>query len=297
MNTPPKERELFGTLLASTPQHTRSWRSLILAIAIHAALITIAIVTFKPFQTNPEQEQITPLSIVIVEEDAVEHLPNPFVRSTEPPAAATAERKRDKKKEEELVLRQGPLQPIVDVAGPPAPSTEEPADVAGRDAPGARTGGSLSDRLRPGYIDPRITSTTAFPPAEKTGAEAVRERILKNITAWNDSIADDAEIHRRDSDWTVKGKNGQRWGVSEEGLHLGKITIPAKAIAFTPPPGRRDEIAARVRDFNEIEKQAMLEESRSSFKDRVEAIRARKDRERAEQKRKTAETKPITELR
>lgn len=291
----PKERELFGTLLASTPQTARSWKSLALAIVIHAVLITAAIVTFEPFQVPEGEEQVAPLNIVIVEEDAVAPLPNPFARPSAAPALAAAP--RTQKKEEQLVLRPGPLAPITDVQGPP---TEEPADnVSGVEGPATsgRTGGTLADRLRPGYVDPRITTTTAFPPAEKTGAEALRERILGQITAYNDSIAEDAAIRRRDSDWTLKGKNGERWGVSEEGLHLGKITIPAKAIAFTPPPGRREEIAARVRDYHEIERQVMLEESRASFKDRVESIRARKDRERAEQKKKDAEKpKPITDL-
>jgi hypothetical protein len=290
----PRERELFGTLLASTPQKARSWNSLALAIVIHAVLITAAVVTFEPFEPGAEEEQIAPLNIVIVEEDAVASLPNPFARPAASPVAAAP---RTEKKEEQLVLRAGPLAPITEVQGPP---TEEPADeVTGVEGPttGGRSGGTLADRLRPGYVDPRITTTTAFPPAEKTGAEALRERILGQITVYNDSIAEDAAIRRRDSDWTLKGKNGERWGVSEEGLHLGKITIPAKAIAFTPPPGRREEIAARVRDYHEIERQVMLEESRASFKDRVESIRARKDRERADKQKKEAEKpKPITDL-
>jgi hypothetical protein len=291
----PQERELFGTLLASTPQKARSWKSLALAVVIHAVLISAAIVTFEPFQPSLDEEPVVPLNIVIVEEDAVAPLPNPFARPSAAPAAAAAP--RPEKKEEQLILRPGPLAPITDVQGPPTEETSD--DVRGVEGPttGGQRGGTLAERLRPGYVDPRITTTTAFPPAEKTGAEALRERILGQITAYNDSIAEDAAIRRRDSDWTLKGKNGERWGVSEEGLHLGKITIPAKAIAFTPPPGRREEIAARVRDFHEIERQVMLEESRASFKDRVESIRARKDRERAEKKRKEAEKpKPITDL-
>jgi hypothetical protein len=292
MNNPPKERELFGTLLASTPPKSRSWRSLFLAVAIHAALITAAIVTFEPFKPRADEEQVVPLNILIVEEDAVAELPNPFARPRAPSAIAIAPRKE--RKEEELVLRPGPLAPIVDVPGPPTPPTADITEEEGPTTSGRS--GTLADRLRPGYVDPRISTTTAFPPAEKTGAEAVRERILGRLSAYNDSIAEDAAIRRRDADWTLKGKNGERWGVSEEGLHLGKITIPAKAIAFTPPPGRREEIAARVRDYAEIERQVMLEEARSSFKDRVELIRARKDRERAEKKKKVEE-KPITDSR
>jgi hypothetical protein len=288
----PNERVLFGTLLASTPQRTRSWRSLFLAVVIHAVLITAAIVTFKPFQPRVAEEAVVPLNMIVVEEDEIAPLPNPFVRPAAPPAIAAAPRR---KREEQLVLPSGPLAPITIEPGPPATPTADPAERAPSGA-GGRTGGSLSDRLRPAYIDPRIATTTAFPPAEKTGAEAVRARVSDQLAVFNDSIAADAEARRRDADWTLKGKNGERWGVSEAGLHLGKITIPAKAIAFRPPAGRREEIAARLRDYYEIEKQVMLEESRSSFKDRIELIRARKDRERAENKKK-AEDKPITDSR
>lgn len=289
----PNERALFGTLLASTPPRTRSWRSLFIAVAIHAVLITAAIVTFKPFQPGAQEEPVVPLNLVVVEEDEIAPLPNPFARPVAPPAAATS---RARKPEAELTLPRGPLTPITIDPGTPATPSEQTEPTPSAGGEGGRAGGTISERLRPVYIDPRIATTTAFPPAEKTGADAVRARVSDNLTAWNDSIAAEAEARRKDADWTLKGKNGERWGVSEEGLHLGKITIPAKAIAFKPPAGRREEIAARLRDYYEIEKQVLLEESRSSFKDRVELIRARKDRERAEKKKK-ADDKPITDSR
>ena len=42
---------------------------------------------------------------------------------------------------------------------------------------------------------PRIVGATprAFPPAEKTGAEALRERLSNSLSAWNDSVAAEAE--------------------------------------------------------------------------------------------------------
>ena len=288
-STPSQERQLFGTLLSSRPARTRSWRSLFIAVALHAALLVILIVTFKPFQNDSVEEEELPISMIVVEEDdAVAEIPNPFVRSMPAPAAAPAPRGR----EEQLVLPRGPLTPIVTQPGPPT-STDVTTEPTGRSGDGPAT---LSDRLRPSNVDPRITTNTAFPPAEKTGAEAVRARISERLTAWNDSIAAEREADRRASDWTLKGKDGKRWGISEEGLHLGPVTIPPWAIAFTPPPGRRDEISGRLRDFQEIEKQAMLEESRSSFKERVQLIRERKDRERAEKKKKMEE-KPITDSR
>lgn len=285
--SPQQDRELFGTLLASTPQRSRSWKSLGIAIAIHVVLITAAIVTFKPFQPRPAQEEFQPITISIVEDDAIQQLPNPFVRSAPRSVAGAPSAPR---KQEELIYRPGPLGPIT--SDPTAPETPEPSDAG---VSGESTSGSLSSRLIPRGVDPRITSPTAFPPAEKTGVEAVRERIGDRLSAFNDSVA--AEAEARYTDWTLTGKNGARWGVTTDTIYLGSVKIPTKRVAFAPPAGKRDEINARVRDYNEIEKQAMLEESRSSFKERVQAIRARKDAERAEKKRKTEEAKPITESR
>ena len=289
MSSPPnQDRELFGTLLASTPSRSRSWKSLGIALVIHVVLITGAIVTFKPFQPGDAHEEFQPITISIVEDEAVQTLPNPFVRSR--PAQAAPAAPAGPRKREELVYRPGPLGPIT--SDPNAPETVEPDD-AGGSATGA--GGSLSSRLIPGGIDPRITSPTAFPPAEKTGVAAVRERINDRLSAYNDSIA--AEAAARYTDWTLTGRNGARWGVTTDTIYLGSIKIPTKRVALQPPAGKRDEINARVRDHAEIERQAMLEESRSSFKERVQAIRARKDAERAEKKRKAEEVKPVTESR
>jgi hypothetical protein len=203
-------------------------------------------------------------------------------------AAAPAPRRR----EEELIYRPGPLEPIViDPNARPVPATDEP-EVTG--VPGGVPGGSLSGRLLPNHADPRITTPSAFPPAAATPAERLRARISDQLAEYNDSVA--ADEAARYTDWTVRGKDGSRWGVTTDTIYLGRIAIPTKRVAFQPPPGKRDEINARVRDFNEIERQAMLEESRSSFKERVESIRKRKDRERAEKKKK-ADDKPITESR
>jgi hypothetical protein len=290
MGNPSNERELFGTLLSSTPAPVRAWKSLAIAIGLHVALITIAIVTFKPFQPRPEVEEAHPLNIIVVEEDAVAPLPNPFVRSPPPSTVAIVQ---PRPREEELTYRPGPLAPIVIDAAPSGPPTVEPPEngVLGNT-------GSLSTRLLPGRIDPRITSATAFPPPEKTGAEAVRARISDRLSVWNDSMYAEAEAERRATDWTVRDKNGGRWGVAPDGIYLGKVKLPQ--VAFSPAPGKRDEVNNRKRDFNEIEQQVMREESRSSFKERVQAIRQRKERERAEQQRekqKKTDDKPITESR
>src|SRR5215203_1862397 len=124
--SPPKDRELFGTLLSSTPHRTRSWKSLSIAIGIHVALITIAIVTFKPFQPRAEHEEFQPIPIVVVEEDAVQAIPNPFLRRG-PQSVAAATPAPAPRKTEQLIYRPGPIAPIINDPNA-TPITEEPDD-------------------------------------------------------------------------------------------------------------------------------------------------------------------------
>ena len=51
---------------------------------------------------------------------------------------------------------------------------------------------------------------------------------------------------------------------------------------FRPPPGRREDLASRMRNWSEIQDQAARVEGREVFDDRVKAIRERMDRERRE---------------
>jgi hypothetical protein len=160
------------------------------------------------------------------------------------------------------------------------------AEPAG--APGGVVGGSgrtLGDRLTP-PADPILFGHVQ--PAPATGIAGVRERVAGSIQAINDSVAAEVAAAERATDWTVKDKDGKRWGVSPGKLHLGDITLPLP-LAFATPPGRRDEMNARVRSYNEIEAQSSRAQIKDSFQERVKAIRARKDRERAE-KRKAVTT-------
>jgi hypothetical protein len=77
----------------------------------------------------------------------------------------------------------------------------------------------------------------------------------------------------------VKGKDGERWGVSPGQIHLGSITLPLP-FGFSGPTGRREEVAARLRTFNESNAQAHRMELEQTFESRVKAMRARKDAQR-----------------
>ena len=162
----------------------------------------------------------------------------------------------------------------------PAPASA-PAPGATGAAPSGGTvaaGGSAADRLRQRVTDPRLWGAPAIgSPLPRTQVDIARERVAESIRALNDSIAGEDAARKRASDWTVKGEDGKRWGISPQGIHLGGITLPAPS--FTPAMG--SDAAKRASKDGEIASQADRARIRDTFKDRAKAIRERKDRERA----------------
>ena len=97
--------------------------------------------------------------------------------------------------------------------------------------------------------------------------------------AYNDSVSDDAAARERATDWTVTDEAGGRWGVSPGKVHLGGITLPMP-VNLSPPPGRREEVAARTRGWSETQAQAARAAADDNFQDRVKAIRERRQAQR-----------------
>jgi hypothetical protein len=153
----------------------------------------------------------------------------------------------------------------------------------------------LTERLKPPVLDPRLGNSPTYSlPPDNSPAAGVRARVSQSLAMYNDSMAAEAAARDRGLDWTKTTKDGKRWGIGPDGkIYLGDVVLERARIVLAPPPGKRDEIYARNRDFAEIEAQANREIGRQTFKDRVKAVRARKDRER-EEKKKAVEDGPIT---
>ena len=164
----------------------------------------------------------------------------------------------------------------------PAPgpaTTDRRPETPGRGAGGAQAESSAADRLRQRVTDARLWGAPSIgTPLPKTQVDIVRERVAESIRAINDSIAGEDAARKRASDWTVKGADGKRWGISPQGIHLGGITLPAPS--FTPAMG--SDAAKRASKDGEIAAQADRARIRDTFKERAKAIRERKDKERAE---------------
>jgi hypothetical protein len=183
---------------------------------------------------------------------------------------------------EVLIVEREVLRPQPVRVTPPSGAEAAAADdVAAAPEPADAT--SVRDRLRYRLNAPQVWR----PPSaeivfdEPSPKDIVAHRIATQLGEFNDSVAAEAAAAERALDWTTTDADGNRWGVSPGAIHLGGITIPIGNTAFAVAAGRREEFAGRVRTWNEIQDQAVREEAKGEFKDRVKAIEERMNRERA----------------
>jgi hypothetical protein len=252
-----------------------------IALLLHALLILVVIwfdVPTKLQQLPFPEEQIT-----------VFHIAPEGLATSSPPA---------------LEYNPGPVRPLDEVAAAPPPSAPAPTYAPPRrpaarfpepttpgeperagppSASGGVRGMTPGQKLRPQLIDPRLWAT----PEEILGApvneaERMRARLYSRLEEINDSIAGIDEAHRKANDWTIKDKNGGKWGIDPKGIHLGKLTLPAPLL--NPPADQRAEVERQQANWREINTQEDRARLHSAFNDRVKAIRERKEKERSDAK-------------
>jgi hypothetical protein len=163
-------------------------------------------------------------------------------------------------------------------AAPPAPST--PGVTPPTDAAPSR-----SNILRPGYRDPRLyVQPSPYTIDTRTDHERYEEHLQARIDAVNDSMGIATARNRTTADWTTTDSDGDRWGLSSEGLHLGGITIPRQVLPLPAPTGdnaSRAAAAERERQRQEIQRQEADRQRRETQRERIEATREEEDRRRA----------------
>ncbi len=143
--------------------------------------------------------------------------------------------------------------------------------------------GPAAERLRPRAEDLRLWGPVDPALAEVSDLERARLGIEARLGAYNDSIAAFEGAAARALDWTTTDAQGNRWGVSPGRLHLGKFSIPIpNVIGLGVSQTQLQQLADRQWEWQEINRGAAAGAVRASWKERGEAIRERKDRERAE---------------
>ena len=144
--------------------------------------------------------------------------------------------------------------------------------------------------VAPTYSDPRVwVKDPDLIYAPKTPEERLDSALVATIKHRQDSIA--ANTYQPNKfergDWTVE-KNGKKYGIDQQYIHLGSVSIPTALLALlplnkataNPVDLERQRNAAYQRSDIYYHAQAAISEA--EFRAAVKAIRERKEREQRE---------------
>jgi len=177
----------------------------------------------------------------------------------------------------------------------PSPAAPTEGAVSGRvgGTGGAPTG--IATGIEPLAPDPRLPLTPGpVIVQKKTLAEKVDSTVQAVFQSHFDSMAIAAAHAGRDpSDWTVE-HNGQKWGLDQQYIHLGKWKLPSAILALLPlqSGGVSAQRVADQRTASFIRQDIIDRAQRSvnedEFRAAVKRIRDRKEREIREQEKEKA---------
>jgi hypothetical protein len=193
-----------------------------------------------------------------------------------------------------------PSAPLVVPAQPSVPAAEGGSgEVIGSGGP--------TKGIRPSYNDPRLwipSGPVVTAPAQpRTRAESLQNTLAERIRQFNDSVAVANGHPRAPGDWTYTTKSGDKYGIDQKYIRLGKFSIPTAVLGMMPlnitaNPIQLERQRAMSQMSSEIQYQAARVARDGEFRAAVKALRLRKDRERrdAEEKAKadaSTSDKPI----
>ena len=151
----------------------------------------------------------------------------------------------------------------------------------------SRPGISAAERLRPNLRDPRLWAPLPPEFGELTLQQREELAIAGRLADWYDSVSAVAAADAAWTDWTFLDGDGRRWGISDGQLHLGGFALPLPQFGTSSAAARE-----RAWEWDEIARQGTSVAVQQTVRDRMEAIRVRRDRERAEQRGDTTGGRP-----
>ena len=172
-----------------------------------------------------------------------------------------------------------PSQPTAEIQlevtdlGPPVPD--------GIDFDEPPRGRRASEVLRVRSSDARLWREAMPELFELTDAERMQLELAGRLEEWTDSVAEVVAAELALTDWTFTDDEGRRWGISPGQLHLGDLTLPLP-FYFRGNSWQRDLASRRAWEDQDILNGANVQALRSSWRERAEAIRRRRDRDRGE---------------
>lgn len=186
------------------------------------------------------------------------------------------------------VIRLAEEEPVVtEVERPEDPELEQAAErtvtvaprgvdeTAGRELAGR--GRSAAERLRPNLTDRRLWAPVPQEYIDLTLEQREELALAGRIEEWYDSIMAAREAQSAWTDWTYTDGDGDRWGIADGQLFLGDYAIPLPAFSAAPGPAGTQAAWEQA----ELARQGANVAVQQTVRDRMEAIRARRDRERA----------------
>lgn len=221
-----------------------------------------------PFSRPPLKTEPAPGGLVVVDVPETPAEPEPETPRPEP------EEPRPRRPEETEVVQVVPA-PVPEAEGEPAAEEErEPAEIEEEERL------TNARRLRPKFSDARLWVDPRDPLlfGERLERFARADSAVRAILReWLDSLRLTDEQRRRALDWTYE-KDGKRWGISPEGIHLGDITIPIPFLLLPSGPQRR-EFEQALRDLQEIRNQDIRADLEKVRRERLEEMRRRSEEE------------------
>ena len=146
--------------------------------------------------------------------------------------------------------------------------------------------GSIELRLRASEVlrvknsDDRLWGKAQPEVFQLDYAEIMELMLAGRLEIWVDSVYRAMEAENALTDWTKTDSEGKRWGVSPGRLHMGDVSIPLP-IYFGGNSWQRERSTRRAWEDRDIMNASRDASIRRSWRERAEAIRRRKDRERA----------------
>lgn len=166
--------------------------------------------------------------------------------------------------------------PTEDRPAPPAEGPPAVAEAGEADDDGFLTNAEIlqpkegDERLYPEYEDDEIPEYLAQNPYA-----AYEGEIRARLGVMLDSLNLSEEQRRKATEW-LTGSDGEEWGVSEEGIHIGGMVIPIDLRSLFQEEGPRGrESRQELRDLLDIRYQDMIGEAEDVQEERARQMRER----------------------
>jgi hypothetical protein len=270
----------------------KSKSSIAISVAIHVVVIAaLASITFR-----------YPLSDMFDKPEPLKSVPVRYIPLKPRQEASSAPRRTASRSTPPAQLPNVTSVPVgVPAPTPPVSPATTALGAGGSTSAQASTDPGIGFGLRPGIPDGRLATN---PNATPRSPETEGQKAERALSAIYDQYLDSARAQmardagqRKAGDWSWGGKDGDKWGWDDKGIHVAGVTIPNIVLAALPMNigPSMSPVDVRARDFvhSDIQSHAGLM-TQDEFKAAVKRVRERVDRERRERMEKEKEKEKKT---